>query len=84
MSAMAAKSSLYFDAANGFGDWRILVSSKAENHLRHARKQDGNTFMVVIKKIRFVHSSFVVVRITLFQLVEICRKVTSLQTIKNV
>lgn len=46
------RSSLYFESANGFGEWRILIATRAEKSLRQARKKDGNTFKVIVKKIR--------------------------------
>ena len=48
------KAALYFDSAEGFGEWRILMSTKAEKNLREARKQDGNMFRIILKKIRYV------------------------------
>ena len=46
------KAALYFDSAEGLGEWRILMSTKAEKNLREARKQDGNMFKIILKKIK--------------------------------
>jgi hypothetical protein len=46
------KAALYFDSAEGFGEWRILMSTKAEKSLREARRHDANVFKIIIKKIK--------------------------------
>jgi hypothetical protein len=46
---------LYFESAQGFGEWRILISTRAEKHLRQARKKDGKMFIVIMKKIRLAY-----------------------------
>jgi hypothetical protein len=46
------KAALYFDGAEGFGDWRIQISSKAEKHLRAAKRADSKLFDIIVKKIR--------------------------------
>jgi hypothetical protein len=51
------KAALYFDSAAGFGEWRILISTRADRHLRVARKTDAKTFKIVIKKIKLAVSS---------------------------
>ncbi|KLO20395.1 hypothetical protein SCHPADRAFT_897689 [Schizopora paradoxa] len=45
------RASLYFDSAQGFGDWRIFISTRAEKHLREHRK-NMPTFKIIIKKIK--------------------------------
>jgi hypothetical protein len=55
------KAALYFDSAEGFGEWRILLSTKAEKNLREAKRQDANMFKIIIKKIKQVLPSFFVV-----------------------
>ncbi|KAJ2926878.1 hypothetical protein H1R20_g10207, partial [Candolleomyces eurysporus] len=42
---------LYFESASGFGDWRILISSRADGDLREARRGDAKFFKIVIRKI---------------------------------
>ncbi|KAI0935696.1 hypothetical protein AcV5_004043 [Taiwanofungus camphoratus] len=46
------KAALYFDSADGFGDWRILISRRADSDLRQARKKSVALFGIVIKKIK--------------------------------
>ncbi|KAG6919457.1 hypothetical protein DXG01_005716 [Tephrocybe rancida] len=43
---------LHFDSADGFGRWRILISTRADKYLRQARTRDRETFRIVIKKIK--------------------------------
>lgn len=50
------KAALYFDSADGFGDWRILISQRADSDLRQARKKSVALFGIVIKKIKYVYS----------------------------
>ncbi|TDL28963.1 hypothetical protein BD410DRAFT_818373 [Rickenella mellea] len=45
------KAALYFDNADGFGDWRIFISGRANKDLREARKQ-GKIFDIIIKKLK--------------------------------
>lgn len=45
------KAALYFESATGFGDWRILISTRADRDLRNARRGDQKFFKIVIKKI---------------------------------
>ena len=45
---------LYFDSVKSFGDWRVIISSRADKMLRKTRKADKKTFEIVIKKIRYV------------------------------
>jgi len=46
------KAALYFDSVNGFGEWRILISSRADKMLRKARRADKRVFEIMIKKIK--------------------------------
>ncbi|TFY76337.1 hypothetical protein EWM64_g7674 [Hericium alpestre] len=39
-------------AADGFGDWRILISTRADRNLREARNKDQTSFRIYIKKIK--------------------------------
>lgn len=48
------KAALYFDSAVGFGDWRILLSTRATQNLREARRADAKLFKIIVKKIKFV------------------------------
>lgn len=44
------KSSLYFDKAHGFGEWRIVLNGRAIQDLREARRGDQYYFKCIIKK----------------------------------
>jgi hypothetical protein len=46
------RAALYFDSVKGFGEWNILVSSRADKMLRKVRKDDATTFKIIIKEIR--------------------------------
>jgi hypothetical protein len=46
------KAALYFDNADGFGQWRVLISGRADRNLREARKKDTNLFRITLKKIK--------------------------------
>ncbi|KDR84732.1 hypothetical protein GALMADRAFT_260438 [Galerina marginata CBS 339.88] len=46
------KAALYFDSAVGFGEWRILISTRADRDLREARRKDAKFFKIIIKKIK--------------------------------
>jgi hypothetical protein len=48
------KAALYFDNANGFGEWRILISTEAHKHLREHRRADKKIFTIIYKKIKSV------------------------------
>ncbi|OSX68101.1 hypothetical protein POSPLADRAFT_1128861 [Postia placenta MAD-698-R-SB12] len=50
------KAALYFDSAEGFGQWRVLISTRADSHLRQARKKNRNLFDIIIKKIKELSS----------------------------
>ena len=44
---------LYFDNAEGFGQWRILISERANRDLRKTMKKDTNLFRITLKKIKY-------------------------------
>jgi hypothetical protein len=46
------RAALYFDNVKGFGEWRILISSRADKMLRKERKANKKTFRIMIKKIK--------------------------------
>ncbi|KAF8060885.1 hypothetical protein FPV67DRAFT_312197 [Lyophyllum atratum] len=46
------KSALHFNSAEGFGEWRILISTRADGDLREARRKDRKTFAIIVKKIK--------------------------------
>lgn len=48
------KAALYFDSADGFGEWRILISTRADRNLREARNKDATSFRIYLKKIKYV------------------------------
>ncbi|KAG2360020.1 hypothetical protein BDR07DRAFT_1487588 [Suillus spraguei] len=53
------KAALYFDNANGFGEWRILISTEAYKHLREHRRADKKIFKIIYKKIKHLsHGQF--------------------------
>ncbi|KAG1889227.1 hypothetical protein F4604DRAFT_1950186 [Suillus subluteus] len=53
------KAALYFDNANGFGEWRILISTEAYKHLRQHRRADQKIFKIIYKKIKHLsHGQF--------------------------
>ncbi|SJL03091.1 uncharacterized protein ARMOST_06437 [Armillaria ostoyae] len=46
------KSALYFDTAEGFGDWTVVISTNTDNFLRSAHRKDPSTFNIAVKKIK--------------------------------
>ncbi|KAH9931245.1 uncharacterized protein B0H18DRAFT_929725 [Fomitopsis serialis] len=46
------KAALYFDSAEGFGDWTILISTSAQADLRQMRKKSVDLFYITLKKIK--------------------------------
>ncbi|KAG2109747.1 uncharacterized protein F5147DRAFT_150702 [Suillus discolor] len=48
------KAALFFDNADGFGDWQILISTEAYKHLREHRRADKKIFKIIYKKIKSV------------------------------
>ena len=48
------KAALYFENAEGFGDWRIIVSTNATKKLRELANGDRKKCAIVVKKIKYV------------------------------
>ena len=46
------KATLYFENVQGFGEWRILLSTTAQKYLRESRRGNGAMFKVILKKIQ--------------------------------
>ncbi|KAH7885020.1 hypothetical protein F5I97DRAFT_1811384, partial [Phlebopus sp. FC_14] len=46
------QAALYFENAEGFGEWRILVSDNATRQLREIRNSDKKKIQIVVKKIK--------------------------------
>ncbi len=46
------KAALYFDSANGFGEWRVLISTRGDRDLRQARNKSPQMFKIIVKKIK--------------------------------
>ncbi|KAI6165391.1 hypothetical protein EDD17DRAFT_226022 [Pisolithus thermaeus] len=46
------KAALYFENADGFGEWRILIGTNATKKLREFRRNDAKKFKIVVKKIK--------------------------------
>ena len=46
------KAALYFDDIEGFGEWSILLSTRAQKYLRDVKRTDGAMFRIVMKKIK--------------------------------
>lgn len=51
------KAALYFDNADGFGEWRILISTHADSDLRYMRKKNPALFDITLNKIKCVRIS---------------------------
>lgn len=47
------KAALYFDDVEGFGEWSILLSTRAQKDLRYYKRADGAMFRIVMKKIKW-------------------------------
>jgi hypothetical protein len=47
------KVALYFDNAKVLGQWRILISERADRDLRETKKKDTNLFRSTLKKIKY-------------------------------
>ncbi|PBK60035.1 hypothetical protein ARMSODRAFT_898604 [Armillaria solidipes] len=43
---------LYFDTADGFGDWMVVISTNADNLLRRAHKRNLTAFNAIVEKIK--------------------------------
>ena len=48
------KAALYFENAEGFGDWRIIISTNATKKLRELANGDRKKCAIVVKKIKYV------------------------------
>ena len=46
------KAALYFDTAEGFGDWHIIIPTQADKDLRKAHRADKRRFQIYLKKIK--------------------------------
>ena len=46
------KATLYFENVEGFGEWRILLSTRTRKYLRGARRGNGVMFEIVVKKMK--------------------------------
>ena len=44
--------SIHFDDVEGFGEWPVYISSRANRNLREARTRDPKLFVIVVKKIK--------------------------------
>lgn len=51
-------SALQFENVEGFGNWRVLISGRADGDLREARKKDRESFRIIMKKIRCAQCDF--------------------------
>lgn len=50
------KAAFHFDSVEGFGEWRILVSTRADRNLRDAKNRDQKLFGIILKKIKYQHA----------------------------
>ncbi|EGN94529.1 hypothetical protein SERLA73DRAFT_114784 [Serpula lacrymans var. lacrymans S7.3] len=46
------KAALYFDSAAGFGEWHVLISTRADRNLRETCRKDKKSFNIIVKKIK--------------------------------
>jgi hypothetical protein len=53
-AVLPMKAALYFDNAAGFGEWRLLMSTRATRDLRHARRTNRGTFKIIVNKMKSV------------------------------
>ena len=51
------KAALYFDNIEGFGEWSVLLSTRAQQDLRDVKRADREMFRMVMKKIKRVNPS---------------------------
>ena len=56
------KAALYFDDIEGFGEWSVLLSTRAQKDLRDYKRADGAMFRIIMKKMKW-DFSFVVVTV---------------------
>lgn len=47
------KAALYFDDVKGFGEWSILLSTRAQKDLRDYKRADGAMFKIIMKKMKY-------------------------------
>jgi hypothetical protein len=47
------KAALYFDDVEGFGEWSILLSTRAQKDLRDYKRADGAIFRIIMKKVKW-------------------------------
>ena len=45
------------DSVEGFGEWKILLSTRCEQHLRQFSRRDAKRFEIIKKKIRYIYIS---------------------------
>lgn len=48
------KAALYFENADGFGEWRIIIGTDATRKLRELANGDRKKCAIVVKKIKYV------------------------------
>ena len=48
------RAALYFDDIEGFGEWPILLSTRAQKYLRDVGRDNNTMFGIVMKKIEWV------------------------------
>ena len=46
------RAALYFEDIEGFGEWTVLLSTRAQRDLRDVKQADGAMFRIVLKKIK--------------------------------
>ena len=45
---------LFFESADGFGDWRIIIGQKCNKDLRDARKKNPVMYEIIVRKLRYL------------------------------
>jgi len=48
------KAALYFENADGFGEWRIIIGTDATKKLRELANGDKKKCAIVVKKIKYI------------------------------
>ncbi|KAJ3515657.1 hypothetical protein NLJ89_g1627 [Agrocybe chaxingu] len=51
-SVQPLKSAMYFENAEGFGNWKLLISSRADSDLRACSRKDRASFKIVVRKLK--------------------------------
>jgi len=46
------QAALHIHDVDGFGEWQVVISSRATKYLRELRRRDGKIIVCVLKKIR--------------------------------